>query len=381
MLAAPMLYHDPDKQYLFALFPQEVKATPQEQEQFIGALSQYIMRSLPQDAPKGYLLTPRRFISLSTMLDTILEGEGIPKEALEAQRKRSALLGQLLQAGADQGALQQIVDANRDALDYEFFLTLAAYIEAAEQDQDEESLRVFTELRDRLVELTGFDAEADGLAEPDADQAVEALVSADEAALPELISEYRPAIDYGFYETIADRIDAAQEAGDPAEVARLEARRDLIRETVERMDREAQALFEGAAETLQLALDSDDPRAVLAEHREQLDEAFMLVLATNAQQAERVGNQAMVERLAEIERLAAEVVEESLSPEERLIGQLLSAEEPRDATKLLRQNTAMVNTDFVKKLNELSAEMEQSGRKEQGERLRQLGREAALMLF
>ena len=74
MLAAPLVYHDPAKQFFFALFPQEVKATPQEQEQFIGALSQFIMRDLPQDTPRGYLLTPRRFMSLTTMLDTILEG-------------------------------------------------------------------------------------------------------------------------------------------------------------------------------------------------------------------------------------------------------------------------------------------------------------------
>src|SRR5687768_582914 len=45
MLASPMLYHDPAKQYLFALFPQEIQATPQEQEQFIGTLTQYAMRA------------------------------------------------------------------------------------------------------------------------------------------------------------------------------------------------------------------------------------------------------------------------------------------------------------------------------------------------
>ena len=381
LLATPMLYHDPAKQYLFALIPQEVKATPQEQEHFIGTLTQYIMRSLPPDAPKGYLLTPRRFISLSSMLDAILEGEGIPKAALEAQRKRSELLARLLQAGDDAQALQRIVDANKEAFDYEFFLTIAAYIEAAEQEHDEESLRLFSELRDRLIEMTGFEGDVAGSDEGDTSEAVDKLLGADESALPSLIAEYRHAIDYAFYEAVSERIDAAHNAGNGAEAERLEARRDLIRTTVERMDRETQAQFESAAQTLQAALDADDPRAVLTAHREELGEAFLFMVSANAQQAERRGDKALEDRLAEIQRMAVEVVQESLTPEERLIGQLLGAEKPQDATKLLRQNAALINADFVKRLNEMSGEMEQAGRKELGDRLKQLGREAASMLF
>ncbi len=381
MLATPMVYHDPEKQLFFVLFPQEVQATPQEQEQFIGTLTQYVMRSMPGDTPKGYMLTPRRFISLTSMLDELLEAEGIPKAALEAQRKRSQLLGQLVQAGEDEQAVRRIAEANKDGLDYEFFLTLAAYIEAAQQEQDEESLRIFTTLRDRLVELTGFDTESEGLVEASAEQAVDALVSAEEAQLPELIAEYRPAIDYEFYELLMARIEEARAARDTAKAEQLEARRDLIRETVETMDRDAQAMFEGAATAIQAVLEADDPRAALVEHRDQLGEAFLLMVGMQMQQAEQTGNTAMVERLQAIQQMASEVVQESLSPEERLIGQLLAAEKPQDATKLLRQNAAMINSDFVKQLNEMSSEMEQGGRKELADRLRQLGREAASMLF
>jgi hypothetical protein len=283
--------------------------------------------------------------------------------------------------GDDAQALQRIVDANKEAFDYEFFLTIAAYIEAAEQEHDEESLRLFTELRDRLIEMTGFQGDVAGSDESDTSEAVDKLLSAEESALPTLLGEYRHAIDYAFYEAFSERIDAAHNAGDGAEAARLEARRDLIRNTVEQMDRETQALFESAAQTLQEALESDDPRAVLTAHRDELGEAFLFVVSANAQQAERRGDTALANRLAEIQRMAVEVVQESLTPEERLIGQLLGAEKPQDATKLLRQNAALINADFVKRLNEMSGEMEQAGRKELGDRLKQLGREAASMLF
>lgn len=382
MLAAPLVYHDPAKQFFFALFPQEVQASPQEQEQFIGALSQFVMRDLPQDAPRGYLLTPRRFMSLASMLDTILEGEGIPKEALEAQRKRTEVLGRLLQVAQDEQALQQAVEANKDAIDYEFFLTISAYIESAEQEQDEEALKRFSELRDRVAALVGFSPDGAGPdAEQETNQAIEALLEAEEANLPEVIAEHRPVLDYDFYEAIATRIDEAQAAGDTAEAERLAARRDLIRDTAEQMDRDAQEMFERAAQTLQAVLDAPDLRAALVEHHAELDEAFMLVLGANAQQATREGNQDLVQHFNMIQQLAMEVIQEALSPEERLIGQLLSAETPQDATKLLRQNASAINSEFVKKLNEMSSEMETGGRKEISDRLRQLAREAASMLF
>jgi hypothetical protein len=381
LLATPLVYHDPEKQLFFSLFPQEVQAKPEEQERFIGTLQQIVMQSLPADAPKGYLLNPRRFITLTSLLDALLEAEGIPKEALAAQRKRTELLGRLLQAEEDEALFNKLVEENKAALDYEFFVTLAAYIEASEADQDQESFQRFTALRDRLVQLTGFDAESIGGDGPGLDTAIDALLSVEDAQMEELIAEYRPVIDYDFYAALTERAEAARAEGNNAEADRIESRRGQILETTERMDREAQALFEGAAQTLREVLQADDLRQALTERREQLSEAFLLVVAANRESAQRANNPEIIERLDEIERLAIDVVQESMTPEERFIGQLLSTETPQDATKLLRQNAAKITSDLVKRINELAEEMEKNGRKEMSDRLRQLGREAASMLF
>jgi hypothetical protein len=381
LLATPLVYHDPDKQLFFSLFPQEVQAKPEEQERFVGTLQGIVMQSLPADKPKGYLLNPRRFITLTSMLDAILEAEGISKEALAAQRKRTELLGRLLQADQDEAAIQKLVDDNRDALDYEFFITLSAYVEASEAEQDTESLERFTKLRDQLLAITGFDGQLPGMDEPNVSAAVDALLNADEAKLPELIAEYRDAIDYDFYDEVTSRAESARTEGNTAEAERIETRRSLILETTEHMDRDAQELFEGAAQTLREVLEAPDTRQALAERREQLSEAFMLVIAANKDAAMRGNHSDIVGRLEEIERMAVEVVQESLSPEERFIGQLLSTEEPKDATKLLRQNAARITPDLVKRINELADEMTKNGRTEMSDRLRQLGRESASMLF
>ncbi|MDP9315874.1 MAG: CpXC domain-containing protein [Chloroflexota bacterium] len=382
LLATPLVYHDPDKQLFFSLFPQEIQAKPEEQERFVGALQGIVMQTLPADKPKGYLLNPRRFITFTSMLDAILEAEGISKEALAAQRKRTELLGRLLQADQDEAAIQKLVDDNRDALDYEFFVTLAAYIEASEAEGDTESLERFTTLRDRLLELTGFNEQLPGgVSEPNVNAAVEALLAADASNLRELIAEHRDAIDYEFYEAITEQAETARAQGNTAEAERIEAQRTLILQTTEQMDRDAQALFEGAAQTLREVLQAPDLRQALVERRDQLSEAFLLVVAANKEAAHRANQPDIIDRLNQIEQLAVEVVQESLSPEERFIGELLNAPEPKDATKLLRQNAAKITPALVKRINELAEEMDGNGRKELGDRLRQLGRESASMLF
>ncbi|GAC1358563.1 MAG: CpXC domain-containing protein [Herpetosiphon sp.] len=381
LIAAPMVYHDPQKQFYFALIPQEINMPAAEQEKFLGMMTKMVMQGLPNDAPKGYMLNPKRFLTVPTMLDAVLEGEGITKEQLQAQRNRSMLLGNLLEADADEAALAQLVAEHKAELDYEFFMTLTAYIQASQEAGDTASATRLEAFRDRLVEMTGIGLEGEEAGTEEIEAAVDALLKADEADVAQVIAEHRPALDYGFFEMLTARAEAARAAGDGVEAERIEARRMLVLETAEQMDRDAQELFDGAAQTLTALLQAPELRTALEEQREALNEAFMLVLAANKESAERNGNQDLVERLQEIERLAVQVIQDSLPPDERLINQLLNAETPKDATTLLRQSTAIVTTDFVKRINTLAAEMDQANRKEVADRLRQLGREATSMLF
>jgi hypothetical protein len=393
MIAAPLIYHDPAKQLFLVHFPQQLNARPEEQERFIGDATTMLMRVLPPETPKGYLLAPKRFLTLNTLVDTILEADGISREVIEAQRKRVTLISQLAEA-LEQGdeQLAAAVAQNKDALDYDFFATITAFAEASLQSGRDESGQMLTMLRDRVAELAGFDAssleQGEGYEleeiedeDEDLDEVVARLSDAPDEELEQVISELRPAIDYGFFDALTQRIDAAEQAGDTTTAERLTARRARILELVEQMDKQAQELFEAGAAVLTRIVQADDTLEALRANPEQIDEAFFLVLQANMVAAERAGNTQAVERLAEIERLAAEVAQESLSPEDRFINQLLAAEKPQDATKLLRQNPAIITSAFVKRLNELADQMEGDGRKPMGERLRQLGREAGAMLF
>ena len=387
MIAAPLIYHDPAKQLFLVHFPQQLNMRPEEQERFVGDATSLIMRDLPANAPKGYLLAPKRFLALNSLVDTVLEADGISREVIEAQRKRVELISQMAEAyeqGEEQ--LAAAVARHKDALDYDFFATLTAFAQASAQGGRDDSAQLLVELRQKLIELTGFDAEAlgeDDVEEEDfdLDEVIDRLAEAPEDQIEQIIGEVRPALDYTFFEQWTERIDAAERAGDKAAAERLTSRRSLILATVERMDKEAQELFEAGASVLKEVFDAPDLAEALRARRDSLDEAFLLVLQANLAAAERAGNAAAIDRLHEIERLAVETMQEALSPEDRFINQLLAAEKPQDATKLLRQNPAMITGPFVKRLNELADQMEQDGRKPLGERLRQLGREAGAMLF
>lgn len=387
MLAAPLVYNDPAKQLFLVHFPQQLNAKPDEQERFIGDATSALMRSVPADVPKGYLLAPRRFLTMNSLIEAVLEADGITKEMIEAQRKRVDLIGQLADAYVEnEEQLPALVEEHRAELDQEFFATLSAFAAASAQSQDDDSGRILVELRDKLVELTGFTGQlegefADDEQDPSVDEVLTRLLEVSDEELEPAVTDMRPLIDYGFFEAWTDQIDAAAARGDTARAEWLTERRARILATVEELDRSARELFEAGATLLKQVLAAPDAEAELRANHERIDEAFLLVIEANMAAAERGGNSDIVARLEEIRSLAIRVAEESLSPEERLINRLLQAESQPAASTLLRQNPDLVNTDFVKRLNTLATEFEQQGRQEPADRLRQLAREAGVMLF
>jgi hypothetical protein len=387
MLGTPMAYHDPAKKFFFTLFPQELNLRPDEQERFVGEATKVAMETLPKEAPRGYILTPRRFMTMQAMIETVLEGEGISKEVMQAQRARVEVLSQLAEAlETDHAAgtldtpaakLAQEVEKHKAALDYDFFMTLTSYIDAALQQGREDSAQMLSELRERVMTLSGFDAVAAGLQEPEVADIVAALRDAADDKLEETISNYRQVIDDDVFGAWDEQIAALPAADQAAATARLEP----VRATIERMDAEAQAMFEAATALLRDVMAAEDPRVVLRERHKDVTEAFMVVLDANINAAARSGQSDIAQHLATVRQMTVEVMQEMMTPQERLINQLLSVESAAEATKLLRKNIAQVNPDFVKQVNELAEQMEKGGRKEVVDRLRQVARESASLLF
>lgn len=379
-LATDTVYHDGEKKLLLVYSPQGQGSRPEDQERFVGELTNFLMRSLPPEQPKGYLLAPRRFMSMQSLVDAILDADGISREQFESQIAKVNLVYMLASSLESDEQFAALVSQYRDEIDEDLFALLAAYIDTSSRAGQPESSSVLVALRERLLEAL------DSLPEPTLDDdamagLLDLLHAASDAELPQLLAEQRGEIDYAFFERWTERIDAALAAGDAAEAAALTVRRQQILEAVEQMDREAQQLFEQASALLRQAYEAPDARPVLEANHEGINEAFFLVVEAGIGSAERAGDSALVARLELLGRTASEVLQAAMTPEERLIGQLLAVETPQERTKLLRQNATQVTPAFVKQLNELADRLGTQGQQEPGDAVRRLAREAGAMLF
>lgn len=382
MIATALVYHDVQKQVCFVYMPQEMNLSPEEQERIIGNITNAIITNLPANAPRGYLLMPRRFMTIVSMVDAILEADGVPREVVEQQRTRVDLISKLAEALINEEQFNHLVKQYKSELNQDFFATLTAFIEASLQENRQDSAQILMHLRNKLAELTGFADDASfGTSEAEVNQVIDHLIAIPDAELENAIAEVRPVIDYGFFQAWTARIEALEQEGKTDEAKRLTDRRTRVLELVERMDKEAQELYATTTEVLRDVLSASDPKAVLHAHKDYIGEAFMMVLSANIEAAQQAGQQEMVKRLEEISHLAIELIQSQLPPEERFINELLLAGSPEQSSQLLRQNASMVTTDFVKKLNELAADQEKRGLKDSAKILRQLAREAGAMLY
>lgn len=379
MLGAPLIYHDPSKQLCLVFFPQELNSRPEDQERFVGEATSFLLRSLPADAPRAYLLSPRRFLTLPSMLDAILEADGISRETLEAQRRHVDLISELAELVADEAAFAQLAEQRRDDLSPEFFATLAAFIQATPPSQAD-SRDLLLQVQAQLAELVGFD-DPDAPDDAELAEAIARLQAASDDELELAIAELRPVLDYQFFQLWTEQIEAAEAAGQSDEAARLSERRTRILETVEEMDRQAQAMFEAGSALLNEVMNSDDPLVALRERADRVDEPFMMVLSANAGAAQRAGQDAIVAELEQLAEAAIEIIQDRLTPEERFVNELLLAETPQDATRMLRKSVAKITPDLVKRLNELAEQEDKRANKPTADRLRQLARESGAMLF
>lgn len=381
MLSAPLVYHDANKQLCFVFFPQELSAPPQEQERFVGEATSFIIRSLPAEAPRAYLLNPRRFLTLPSMLDAILEADGISREMLDAQRRQVEVISALAGAMESEEAFNAAVAEHKADLTPELFATLNAFVQSAPPGRDG-SRELLEQLQQRLADLIeGVEADEAEAESAEQQAAIARLRDVPDDELELAVAELRAVIDYGFFAAWTEQIEAAEAAGDTATATALTERRTRIVGIVEEIDRQAQELFTAANDLLRSVMNAPDPHAALREHADQVDETFMMILSANAGAAQRAGQTEIVQLLESLGDTAVTIIQDRMTPEERFINELLLAESPADATRMLRKNVAKITPDLVRRLNELADQEEKLANKPIADRLRQLARESGAMLF
>ncbi|NMB69362.1 MAG: hypothetical protein GYA20_11445 [Chloroflexi bacterium] len=387
MLSTPVVYHDPEKELLLTYFPSEMGLPLNEQEKLIGPLLNQVMNRLPIEKRKAYLLRPQSMLTFQTMIEKILEGDGITREMLDEQQKKINLLQRLLSTPvADDRAM--IIKQEEALIDETFFSMISRIIQSSLAQGDEQSARTIAMLQQELVTQTETGKKLLANAQ-EAQEAQRQLQEASKAGLTReklldlmiasptdtrlatYVSLTRGGLDYQFFQILSERVDKAE--GDEKQKL-LDLRAKLLELTSE-IDKQLQEEAKASRQLLDQVLAAEDVEAAVREVLPAINEYFLEALKTEQESARQKADLARLGKLGKV----AKVIEEASAPppEVELIEKLMEAADEPGRQKLLQENAALVTDEFVQALNSLVAQGDGDGNNpEMGARLQEVYRSA-----
>jgi hypothetical protein len=200
-----------------------------------------------------------------------------------------------------------------------------------------------------------------------------------EQILSVLIALARPLVDYQFFQLLTQRIDTAEQDGDLETVGQLKALRKEILELTRQLDAESRERMLEKAQLLNEIFQSQDRRAAIRMHLQEIDSNFISVLEANIAQSEQQQRHDVAEQFRAIRNMISEILQEGAPPEIRLINRLLKADYPDGTRQMLRDNQAMVNAEFIGVLDMLAQDFADRGEEETSERLKMIQAQAELL--
>lgn len=387
-LAAPMLYHDADHQLLMVYVPMELNLPMAEQEKLIGQLTKAITDSTPPEKFRAYMLQPQTIMTMKTFMEKVYATEGITPEMLQRQQDQMQLLQDLL--GADKNTAVSLIQEKQDLIDETFFAILQSTIQNIQQMPNNDSqmvalsnlqARLYThtelgaQIEKRQMILHRFRQEAQKQGGLTYELFVKYLVdnAGDEGTTDALINMAQQGINYQLIAQVAAEIEKANEAGDSAKAAQIEALRDRLVAVFEEMQNASRQMLQQAQQTLDTILQAPNTNQAIQQNVERIDEAFMYYLAAELAQAKERQDVAREQRLQSIQDTIMQAAEQSMPPQLRLLNQLLRAETPEAQQALVNQLSPADKRELASVLESVTAELDgEEGDPELQQNVRQL---------
>ena len=368
LVSTPIVYHDPDKELLLTFFPPELGLPVNEQEKQIGPLINQVVNALPAEKRKGYLFQPQTMFTYQTLLDKVLEADGITKEMIEAQQKRVGLIQRLLTTPKPEDRSTIIAQENA-LVDGAFFTILSTIIESASMQGDEKSAQLLNEIQAQLLQETEVgkkllaqsietqsalkdlqEASKNGLTREVLLDTLMGLKS--DTSLTTIVSLTRSGLDYQFFQLLSEKID--QDNSDKKQ-SLIDLRDKLLNITRE-IDNEMQKRLGDGAKLLNSILAESDLEQAVKKHLPELDEFFSQAVQTEFEAAHQKGD---LERIEKIQKVIKIIEKESAPPPEiELIQKLLDAADEPARLKILEENSALITDQLLVAINSIIAEGE-----------------------
>lgn len=368
LISSPIVYHDPEKELLLTYFPPELGLPINEQEKQIGPLINQVVNALPTEKRKGYLFQPSTMFTYQSLIDRILEADGITKEMIEAQQKRISLIQRLLSLPNADDRLT-VIKQEEAVVDGEMFTLLSTLIQSTAAQGDEANAKVLNQLQAEMLNST----EVGKKLLADSKETQEALKELDKAnkegltreklldvlsmvksetSLATLVSLTRSGLDYQFFQILSERIEKEADA----EKDKLTHLRDRLLDLTRKIDQEVKKRLETAANLLETILKEDNVEASIEKHAIEIDEFFTQAVQVEFEKAHSEDN---LQRMEKIQKVVAILDKLTAPPPElEFIQKLLEVENDEERKKILAENEAMITNDFLQTINSIIAESE-----------------------
>ena len=383
-VGTPLLYHDPEHELFLVHVPMEMNLSHEEQQQLIGQLVRRAMDSLPPEQRRGYMLQPQTVISMQTLVEKVLETEGITPEMIAQQRAQADLLQELLLA--DKEMVENLINERADQIDAGFFALLRALMESAEQAGQEDQMMKLVNLQALLFRKTEYGQKLERQ-----QQALHAFTREakqaggltprlllkhvlanrdDEAVVESLVMAGQQAFNYEFFVLLSERIEKRQKSGINAN--ELLDLREYLLQLQQEMEQKSREIMAEAQKILSQLLSAEDKQTAIKANMGNFDDVFMLVLSASIAQAENRGDMSRLADLREIQNGIVQVIEQQSPPQVRLINQLLRAESDEEMRQLLDENTELVQPELMELVGAIAAQADETDDQELKSRLGRL---------
>ncbi len=370
-LSTPIVYHDPDKELLLTYFPPSLGLPINEQERLVGPMITKVTSNLAPEKRKAYLLRPMTMLTMDTMVEKILEAEGITKDMLQAQQRKLSLLQRLLSISQPEDRIK-IIEQEKDLIDQEFFALLSRVIQGTLQQGDQQMAQVLSSLQQEVLANTEYGKQLQEQAQ-EAEAAIQALQEAskngltreklldmlidakNDTRLGTLVSVARSGMDYNFFELLTERINAAE----GEEKQRLAEMRDKVLEMTQEIDEAVQAQVQETQALLDEILKSPNIEQAVEQHLDQINDLFVQMVQSEHQNASEQGN---LEKLGKLQEVINTLQKYSAPPPEiALIEEMINAENDDARRKIMEEHADEITPDFLSMLSSLASQGEAEG--------------------
>lgn len=382
-IATPLVYHDPKNELLISYIPVEIGMPKDEQEQLIGRLINKAIQGMEAEQRKGYLFQPQSVLTMQSLLERILEADGITKEEIEAQREKLRLFEELLTSSEEN--LPQFAQEHDTDLDAAFFQLATLSLQAtpdekakqAANQRIEKVLPLTTYGKDLLAREAEFRAATESIQQVGESLTHESLLdifieAPNSERVNALVQLTRPVLDYLFFQKLTERIDKAEDA----EKERLTALRQQILEISQEIDKLQEARATEAAAILKILVEAEDLDQAIIEALPMVDELFLSILQANIRAAQEREDQATEKRMLEVDQRLREIIRESLPAGLKIAQEILETEDMADIEVILEDSVDQIDQDMLGVFMSTVQRLESSGNLEGAERIKDIYRRA-----